>query len=146
MTGSGFEAWWQHSWVQKREQNIQSICKSEGKIITMELKPMINTHFIFRLCCDNILAFNSASYPNLRNNKYLVYLLHITGCHKYFRCLFSFRCGSAGKKSTCNAGDLYLIPGLGRSSGEGKGYTLQHSGLEMGSQKVRHDWTTGTFI
>ena len=39
-------------------------------------------------------------------------------------------CGSAGKESTCNVGDLGLIPGLGRSSGEGKGYPLQYSGLE----------------
>ena len=33
--------------------------------------------------------------------------------------------GSAGKESACNAGDLGLIPGLGRSPGEGKGYPLQ---------------------
>ena len=32
--------------------------------------------------------------------------------------------------SACNAGDLGLIPGLGRSPGEGKGYPLQYSGLE----------------
>ena len=38
--------------------------------------------------------------------------------------------GSAGKESTCNVGDLGLIPGLGRSVGEGKGYPLQYSGLE----------------
>ena len=31
---------------------------------------------------------------------------------------------SAGKESACNAGDLGLIPGLGRSPGEGKGYPL----------------------
>ena len=37
-------------------------------------------------------------------------------------------CGSAGKESTCNAGDLGLIPGLERSPGEGKGYPLQYSG------------------
>ena len=41
-----------------------------------------------------------------------------------------FPCGSTGKEPTCNAGDLGLIPGLGRSPGEGKGYTLQYSGLE----------------
>ena len=41
-----------------------------------------------------------------------------------------FPCGSAGKESTCNAGDLGLIPGLGRSPGEGKGYPLWNSGLE----------------
>ena len=34
------------------------------------------------------------------------------------------------KESTCNVGDLGLIPGLRRSSGEGKGYPLQCSGLE----------------
>ena len=41
-----------------------------------------------------------------------------------------FPCGSAGKESTCNAGGLGSIPGLGRSPGEGKGYPLQYSGLE----------------
>ena len=41
-----------------------------------------------------------------------------------------FPCGSAGKKSTHNVGDLGLIPRLGRSPGEGKGYPLQYSGLE----------------
>jgi len=35
-----------------------------------------------------------------------------------------FLCGSAGKESACNAGDLGSIPGLGRSPGEGKGYQL----------------------
>ena len=30
----------------------------------------------------------------------------------------------------CGGGDLVLIPGLGRSSGEGKGYPLQYSGME----------------
>ena len=38
--------------------------------------------------------------------------------------------GSAGKESTCNVEDLGLIPGLGRSPGEGKGSPLQYSGLE----------------
>ena len=38
--------------------------------------------------------------------------------------------GSAGKESTCNVGDLGLIPGLGRSPGEGNSYSLQYSGLE----------------
>ena len=38
-----------------------------------------------------------------------------------------FPCGSAGKELACNAGDLGLIPGLGRSPGEGIGYLLQYS-------------------
>ena len=43
---------------------------------------------------------------------------------------FFLSCGSAGKESACNAGDLGSIPGLGRSLGEGTGYPLQYSGLE----------------
>ena len=38
--------------------------------------------------------------------------------------------GSDGKEFACNAGDLGLIPGLGRFPGEGKGYPFQYSGLE----------------
>ena len=62
--------------------------------------------------------------------------------------LMDFPYGSAGKESTCNTGDLGLIPGLGRS-GEGKGSPLQYSGLEnsmdcvvMASQRVGSDCAT----
>ena len=41
-----------------------------------------------------------------------------------------FPFGSGGKESTCTVGVLGLIPGLGRSPGEGKSYPLQYSGLE----------------
>ena len=41
-----------------------------------------------------------------------------------------FNCGSAGKESAYNVGDLGLIPGLGRFSGEGNGNPLQYSCLE----------------
>ena len=41
-----------------------------------------------------------------------------------------FPYGSAGKDSVSNVRDLDQIPGLGRSRGEGKGYTLQYFGLE----------------
>ena len=49
-----------------------------------------------------------------------------------------FPYGSAGKESACNAGDLDLIPGLGRSPGEGKGYPLQYSGLENSMDRIVH--------
>ena len=42
----------------------------------------------------------------------------------------AFPGGSAGKESACNVGDLGLIPGLGRSPGEGNGNPLQYSCLE----------------
>ena len=38
--------------------------------------------------------------------------------------------GLSGKESACNAGYLGLIPGLGRSRGEGNGNALQSSCLE----------------
>ena len=49
-----------------------------------------------------------------------------------------FPCGSAGKESACNAGDLGSMPGLGRSPGEGKGYPLQYSGLENSMDCIVH--------
>ena len=49
---------------------------------------------------------------------------------RFFTDISGFPWSSAGKESTCNVGDLGLIPGLGRSPGEGKGYPLQYSGLE----------------
>ena len=47
-------------------------------------------------------------------------------------------CGSSGKESACNAGDLDSIPGLGRAPGEGKGYPLQYSGLENSMNYIIH--------
>ena len=45
----------------------------------------------------------------------------------------------AGKKPACNAGDLGLIPGLGRSPGEGN--PLQYSGLENSMDSIVHGVT-----
>ena len=49
-----------------------------------------------------------------------------------------FPCGSAGKESPCNVGDLGSIPGLGRSPGEGKGYPLQYSWASLVVQLVKN--------
>ena len=49
-----------------------------------------------------------------------------------------FPCGSAGKESACNGGDLDSTPGLGRSPGEGKGYPLQYSGRENSMDYIVH--------
>ena len=50
-------------------------------------------------------------------------------------------CGLAGKESACNAGDPGLIPGLGRSPGEEKGYPLQYSDLENSMDYIVHGVT-----
>ena len=64
-------------------------------------------------------------------------------------CLLDFLDGTGSKESTCQCmdiKDISLIPGLGRSPGEGNGYPFQYYGLEnsrdrivLGSQRVRHD-------
>ena len=53
----------------------------------------------------------------------------------------SFPCSSAGKKSACSVGDLGSIPGLGRSPGEGKGYSLEYFGLENSMDCIVHGVT-----
>ena len=49
------------------------------------------------------------------------------------------------KESTCNAGDIGSISGLGRSAGEGNSYPLQYSGLENSMDCIVHgaakSWT-----
>ena len=45
---------------------------------------------------------------------------------------------SVGKESTCNAGDPSLIPGSGRSTGEGIAYPLQYSWTSIVAQLVKN--------
>ena len=66
--------------------------------------------------------------------------------------------GSDGKAPTCSAGDLSLIPGVGRSPGERNGYhsstlawkipwTEEPGGLpSMGLERVGHDWATSLIL
>ena len=54
-------------------------------------------------------------------------------CQKYqhmYSGILGFPGGSHSKESACNAGDLGSVPGLGRSHGEGNGYSLLYSCLE----------------
>ena len=43
-----------------------------------------------------------------------------------------------GKESTCNAGDPSVIPGSGRSAGEGVGYPLQYSWASLVAQLIKN--------
>ena len=53
-------------------------------------------------------------------------IFYTRSCQRMVR----FPGGSDGKESACNAGDLSLIPGFGRSPGGGHGNPLQYSCLE----------------
>ena len=62
---------------------------------------------------------------------------------------YGFPCSSVGKESTCNAGDSGSIPGSGKSSGEGIGYTLQYSWAFLVAQMVKNPpamWETWIII
>ena len=50
--------------------------------------------------------------------------------YSFYTSILGFLGGSDGEEFTCKAGDPGLIPGLGRSPGEGNGYPLQYSYLE----------------
>ena len=84
-------------------------------------------------------------------------LLHSSVDLFYCRVVFHYKVfphSSAGKESACSAGDVGLIPWLGRSSGEGNGYPLQYCFLENpmdrkawqatvhGIARVRHNLVT----
>ena len=63
-------------------------------------------------------------------------LLLLPGSHTPQRVTQSLP--SAGKESTCNAGDPSLIPGSGRSAGEGVGYPLQYSWASLVALLVKN--------
>ena len=51
------------------------------------------------------------------------------------RSPMGFPGGSDGKESSCNAGDLGCIPGLGRFPREGNGFPLRYSGLKNSTDR-----------
>ena len=53
-------------------------------------------------------------------------------------CAWCFPGSSAGKESSCNARNSCLIPGLGRSPGEGIGHPLQYSWASLVAQIVKN--------
>ena len=86
----------------------------------------------YELCDLGALShFQVPQFPHLLNdgNKWSYYYYQSNRFALKFK--WGFPCGSAGKESTCNVGDLGSVPGLGRCPGEQKGYPLQYSGPEI---------------
>ena len=97
-------------------------------------------------CIQILLPLLNGIFPPLFTySRYQCLIRHII-CRPHF--IFSFvtklpvlvvvLCGSAGKQSTSNAGDLSSIPGLGISAGEGTGYPLQYSWASLVAQMVKN--------
>ena len=70
-----------------------------------------------------------------------LFALLVNSSFVYSLTPFGFPAGSAGKESACSAGDLGLIPRLGRSPGEGNSYLLQYSGLGNSMDCIVHGVT-----
>ena len=81
--------------------------------------PDSSIHGIFQARVLEWVAISFSRGPSWPRDQIWVY-------HSAGRCFTVW----VGKESACNAGDLGLIPGLGKSLGEGSGYPLQYSGLE----------------
>ena len=56
--------------------------------------------------------------------------------HDWSDLAAAVKVGSAGIESACSMGDLSLIPGLGRSPGEGSDYPFQYSDLENSMDSI----------
>ena len=69
------------------------------------------------------------------SNTLLYIYIYVCVCVCIYIYIWKF---NGGIESSCNAGDLGLIPGLGRSPGEGKSYPLQYSGLENSMHYTVH--------
>ena len=72
---------------------------------------------------DSLVGYSPQNHKELDTNEAIQQTL-------YKKTLYNFPGGSDDKTSAYNAGDPGLIPGLGRSSGEGNGNPLQYSCLE----------------
>ena len=117
------------------------------------------SNFHFLITTHDYWKNYSFDYMNLLSAKWCLYFLicclglslRVVGTSPTLGEVFD---GSDGNESACNAGDQGLIPGLGRSPGEGNGNRLHNSCQEnskdrgawwattMGSQRVQHDWAT----
>ena len=89
------------------------------------------------------MRFEYSSAPCLYSAAILHSLFYELYIYTWVSC---FPCGSAGKESVCNVGNLGSIPELGRSLGKGKGYPLQYSGLENSTDCIVHGVTKEVHI
>ena len=103
-----------------------------------DLLPILIAYISF-FCCVSVWIIENAA--NLVKTEALTKYSSARALHQPM----GFSGSSAGKESTCNAGDPGLIPGSGRSAGEGMGYPLQYSWASLVAQLVKNSlamWET----
>ena len=116
-------AWAEPAWAQGVQPDGASLWKG-WHLLLKKIAFLLNVSFL--------LVWPWLSVVNEILRKSLESLIPFLGLR------LGFPCGSACKESSCNTGDLGLIPELGRSPGEGKGYPPQYSGLENSMDFIVH--------
>ena len=117
--------WILYLWATKEALNKKQITviiwlEVDGRVWRRE-----EYHSVYIFVLHGILTVQKTKLQIIFNWENFLKLLKSQACQ-----LLSFPGGSDGKESTYNAGDLGLIPGFGRSPGEGNGNPLQYSCLE----------------
>ena len=127
-------------------------------LVTMFYSTCFNIWLICVLICTVFFFFLGFFLLSLVYSMVEIFTKYLTLSMKSFNChkivflshrgftassdhQVGFPCGSAGKESFCDAGDLGSIPGLGRPPGEGNCYPLQCSGLENSMDCTVHGVT-----
>ena len=98
-------------------------------VLWLMVSPLFSTTYAF--------GFSSLYLYSDCEDYFWIFILYIAMSFNIWKA-GRYDCDSAGKESACNAGDVGLIPGFGRSPGEGKGYPLQYSGLENSMDCIVH--------
>ena len=82
---------------------------------------------------------SKSTYAGASSNISFIFIAELYSItHTHTQMWASLIDSSVGKESACNAGDPCLIPGLGRSPGEGIGYSLQYSWASLVIQSVKN--------
>ena len=95
-----YERFPRNSLLSDRRETDSCIIPFSSSIVAWPSSPLMSLHLILLLL--SLRRMPVIEFSSLHSN------------------LGGFLCGSAGKESACNVGDLGSIPGLGRSPGEGK--------------------------
>ena len=135
--------WYSHLFQNFPQCVVIHTIKGFGIVNVAEIDVFLESSCFFYDPTDvgNLISGSSAfSKPSLNISKLSVHKLLKPSLENFGHYFVSvgFPCSSAGKESTCNAGDLGLIPGLRRSPGERNGYSLQYSGLENSMDCIVH--------
>ena len=102
--------------------------------------PLFRNGMKTELSCSfdyHLLLFMFSFFPNVPF-ACVIFCSCSLATQRYWILVCAHLCSSAGKETTCNSGDLDLIPGSGISLEEGIGYPLRYSWASLVAQMVKN--------